>query len=88
MKFASDKFESEIYRNAANAVRGKIVSGGVGYDGHFNITLNGKISPSVQYMQNSYGVKETWRFLTSDCGAPRSAVTEKLVTNIDYQEKS
>ena len=84
MKFASDKFESEIYRNAANAVRGKIVSGGVGYDEHFNITVGGKISPSVQYMQNSYGVKETWRFLAKDCKAAHSAITEKLVANIDY----
>jgi len=84
MKFASDKFESEIYRNAANAVKGKIVSGGVGYDEHFNITVGGKISPSVQYMQNSYGVKETWRFLAKDCKAAHSAITEKLVANIDY----
>ena len=84
-KFAGDKFESQVRREAANAVRGnKVLSGSYEYDGNFVLTVNGKVSPSVSYLQQSFGTQEAWRFLTEDCRVAHGAVTGKLVKEIDY----
>lgn len=85
MKFAGDKFESQIYREAANSARGKYISGAFEPDGHFSITAGGKVRPAISYAQESFGVRSTWEFLTSErrlAHDPR--VGRFIADNIDY----
>ena len=85
MKFADDKFESQIRRNVANASRGKIISGAFEPDGNFVITANGKISPSISYLQQSFGTQEAWDYLSNECGAAHSVKVGRFISNeIDY----
>ena len=84
-KFAGDKFQSRVWKEAGNAARGKVISGGFEPEGHFVITANGKISPSVNYAQQSFGVKNTWDYLTKECHAAHDPRVGKFITSeIDY----
>lgn len=85
-KFAGDRFESQIRRNAGNAVRGnKSLSGAFEPEGYFVLTVNGKKSPSIEYLQQSFGTREAWRYLTKDCCAAHDPRVGKFIAQeIDY----
>ena len=84
-KFAGDKFESRVWKEAGNAARGKVISGRFEPGGHFEITASGKVSPSINYAQQSYGVRKTWEYLTSDCHAAHDPRVGKFISSeIDY----
>lgn len=85
-KFAGDKFESQIRRNAGNAVRGnKNLSGAFEPDGNFVLTVNGEVSPSVSYLQQSFGTQEAWDYLMSECHAAHDPRVGRYIAHeIDY----
>ena len=85
-KFAGDKFESQIRREAANAVRGnKVVTGAYDERGHYVLLVNDKVSPSVSYLQQSFGTRKAWEFLTKDCKAAHGVFSGKFIaSDIDY----
>ena len=90
-RYAGDKYESTVWQNAGNASQGKYVSGAYDEDGHFMITASEfgaeepNVSPSIQYAQESYGVQETWDYLTNDCHAAHDPrIGDWITAEIDY----
>lgn len=72
---------SEILRKAANSVRGnKVIAIQINpQTGWETITVNGKLSPSLNNLVDELGIREAWEFLTKEVMVAHDAISDRLI---------